>query len=414
MSIELRRRSSIGLLVLIAAAGCGGVVRTDGDGPGGASAASGGNTGRDISSMGGALAVGGNGSGGRISGSGGYNSTGGFVPFGGEPGAGGTDGACASISSVIDPGPTNILILLDRSESMSCNTTSGGDRWTTVKKAISTFVKETTPARSIGLQYFEGEEPGDAGVPGDAGPSQDAGPSCEAEANRSPDVEIATFPGQASLIIDSLARHEPGGRKPTAAALAGALRHAAAWGSPVAVALITDGVPDSCGSAADVARVAAEGAKNGVPTFVISLMDSRYVCSLDPGPIETRELDAIARAGGSLEASVVNLLTPGESSIVDALNGVYIPSSLACRFALPALPRDRALDPMKVNVESNGTPLYAVSGAAACDPMQGGWYFDDPVDPTKIELCPESCGALQASRGSLTIYFGCNLRPPYI
>jgi hypothetical protein len=371
-------------------------------------------TGRDISSMGGALAVGGNGSGGRISGSGGYNSTGGILSIGGEPGAGGTDGACAGITSIIDPGPTNILILLDRSESMSCGVTSGGDRWTTVKKAISTFVTETTPGRSIGLQYFEGEEPGDAGLPGDAGPSQDAGPSCDPAAYRSPDVEIASLPANASVIVDSLARHEPGGRKPTAAALAGALRHAATWGGPVAVALITDGVPDSCGSAADVARVAAEGAKNGIPTFVISLMDSRYVCSLDPGPIETRELDAIARAGGSLEASVVNLLTPGESFIVDALNGVYIPSPLACRFTLPVSPSDGALDPMKINVESNGALLYAVPGAAACDPMLGGWYFDDPVHPMNIELCPESCGALQASKGYVTILLGCNPRPPYI
>jgi hypothetical protein len=35
----------------------------------------------------------------------------------------------------------------------------------------------------------------------------------------------------------------------------------------------------------------------------------------------------------------------------------------------------------------------------------GGWYYDDPVAPTTIELCDATCRAL--STGSIQVEFGC-------
>jgi hypothetical protein len=38
--------------------------------------------------------------------------------------------------------------------------------------------------------------------------------------------------------------------------------------------------------------------------------------------------------------------------------------------------------------------------------MRGGFYYDDPQAPTRIRVCPASCGAWQAG-GSLEIVYGC-------
>lgn len=89
-------------------------------------------------------------------------------------------------------------------------------------------------------------------------------------------------------------------------------------------------------------------------------------------------------------------------------------SKLSCELSIPE-PQDGELDPAAVNVQlvSSGvpTPLYKVSGAAACGP-DGGWYYDDDASPTKVLLCPASCDAAQAAvgpgkTGKIEVLFGC-------
>lgn len=89
-------------------------------------------------------------------------------------------------------------------------------------------------------------------------------------------------------------------------------------------------------------------------------------------------------------------------------------SKLSCELSIPK-PQDGELDPAAVNVQivSNDmpSPLYKVSGAAACGP-DGGWYYDDDVAPTKVLLCPASCDAAQAAvgpgkTGKIEVLFGC-------
>jgi hypothetical protein len=89
-------------------------------------------------------------------------------------------------------------------------------------------------------------------------------------------------------------------------------------------------------------------------------------------------------------------------------------SKLSCELALPT-PSQGTLDPNKINVNvvtpTSTTTLYKVSGAGACT-QNGGWYYDDDANPTKVLLCPSSCEAAQAA-GSATgevqidVLFGC-------
>jgi len=66
------------------------------------------------------------------------------------------------------------------------------------------------------------------------------------------------------------------------------------------------------------------------------------------------------------------------------------------------------IDPTEVNVEFTPT-----GGAAFIIPFVGdvngcgggGWYYDDPVAPTEVILCPETCQNL--GEGQLNVLFGC-------
>lgn len=50
--------------------------------------------------------------------------------------------------------------------------------------------------------------------------------------------------------------------------------------------------------------------------------------------------------------------------------------------------------------------LPRLAGPAAC--ASGGWFYDDPLEPTTIELCPATCAAVQADKGAtLEVLLGC-------
>ena len=54
-----------------------------------------------------------------------------------------------------------------------------------------------------------------------------------------------------------------------------------------------------------------------------------------------------------------------------------------------------------------------------CDPVKGGWYYDDPVMPTKITLCKASCDAANVQvgvdkAGEIDVTFGCNTIKPLL
>ena len=99
----------------------------------------------------------------------------------------------------------------------------------------------------------------------------------------------------------------------------------------------------------------------------------------------------------------------------DAVAQAVIASAkLSCELVIPP-PTMGTLDPAKVNVaiQSGGNEVYlpGVTDAAACG-ASGGWYYDDPGNPTKVILCPVSCDTAQASvgpgkPGHIEVLFGC-------
>jgi hypothetical protein len=88
---------------------------------------------------------------------------------------------------------------------------------------------------------------------------------------------------------------------------------------------------------------------------------------------------------------------------------------IPCQWQIPEPPMGEVLDPDLVNVEfidvdtGMPEPIYHVDDAAACDPVIGGWYYDDNDTPKNIILCPVSCDDVSAAaEGSeINLLFGC-------
>ena len=87
--------------------------------------------------------------------------------------------------------------------------------------------------------------------------------------------------------------------------------------------------------------------------------------------------------------------------------------SVDCAWDIPPAPAGQSFqkDLVNVNYQQGGTgtpqPIYHVNGAADCGP-QGGWYYDDNVNPTKVLVCPATCAAIQADpNAKVDVLFGC-------
>lgn len=98
-------------------------------------------------------------------------------------------------------------------------------------------------------------------------------------------------------------------------------------------------------------------------------------------------------------------------------NGVVATASLACEYEIPALPPGQQFQPDQVNVEfSDGVggtlPIGWVSDAASCAGVSDGWHYDDPLAPTSIVLCSQTCDAIQGyEQASVKVIFGCDTVP---
>jgi hypothetical protein len=225
-----------------------------------------------------------------------------------------------------------------------------------------------------------------------------------------PAVEIAPLPGSAIDLAASLDAMTTFGGTPTRPALEGAIEHAHGWavahpGHKVVAVLATDGLPSetTCtpNTLGDVEKVAADGLSSlpSIQTFVIGV-----------GP-ELASLDAIAAAGGTGMAYLVDSSADTTQQLIDAMSAIQDEAGLPCEYVIP----DGAnADLGKVNVQyipaGKGPPedVLHASTAAQCDPVAGGWYYDDNASPTQIVMCPATCAKIaNDAQGKVDILVGC-------
>ena len=329
------------------------------------------------------------------------------------PGAGGTDPGtppppgtgggtqsddltgCASDTVHAAEVPLDLLLLVDQSGSMQESTCSGS-KWEAQRNAIASFVNHPDSAGvGIGIQFF---------------PLNDSYgyAYCNVSAYSNPEVPIGMLPGQAGAINGAVASHYPEGSTPTLPALSASLMHMAGWaashpGHVSAVVLATDGEPTECGllnNVLGVAGVASTYAKQNVLTFVIGVGSSLF------------SLNSIAAAGGTGQAFIINTnqdVAQQFNAALDAIRG-----SVACQFQIP-VPAVGTPDFNKVNVRylpAGGTPVVVphVDDPSQCGGADG-WFYDNPMNPTKIILCGATCDAIRTHpEVDVEIVLGCETR----
>jgi hypothetical protein len=337
-------------------------------------------------------------------------------------GAGGTDGGCAGITVAGETLPLDMLILYDRSKSMACEVPAGGDRWDATKTALTSFLQNQAAAGiNVALTYFGNTAP-------DGDPLGSS--SCNPYDYQTPDVEFTALPGGAAAIVSSLGAHAAQTDTPTVAALTGALNHAASWkaehsSDTVIVVLVTDGQPNACGAGnlSEVVDVATKGLANAqIPTYMVGILSPGSTCSLDPNQPNQADLDAVAKAGGTNAALIVDTTKDTGAQLVDTMNKIRQNAQIPCEYSIPT-PTNGKLDYDKVNVsylDPTGAKedVYYVEQMSACDPTKGGgWYYDTKPPtpaPTKILLCPSTCSTVTGKFGyRLNVTLGCQaLRIP--
>ncbi len=368
-------------------------------------------------------------------------------------------------------GPLDMYIMYDQSGSMGQGTP---EKWTAIKDALIGFMNDPASADvGMGIQYFPLDAPACQSYT-DPGctclgfvflgacigvPVATGGGNCNVSVYATPDVPIQLLPGVAPAITTSLNNHSPGGGTPTEPALQGAIQYAKQWatanptrnGLPLktVVVLATDGDPNDCSSdVPGVSAIAASGFSGtpSIQTFVIGVGSS------------LTSLNAIAQAGGTSQAIIVDTSNNPTQQFIDALNTirdtstvtgtttvyvdggtttayvdagtttvyvdggtrtVYVDggtttvySKLPCEWNIPEVPPAAGtFDKNLVNVTYNGTTIGFVQDPASCVAGTDAWHYDDYANPTKVMLCPSTCDEVKAADASavpnIEVYFGC-------
>jgi hypothetical protein len=423
------------LAALCVAQGCGGdatVASRNGKedplasgGSAGKGASSGGDTGSGASaSTGGSNATGSGATGGS-----------GVIVFGGsgqagQAGEGGAAPGCGATALHSSRPIVNMLLVVDKSSSMSITDEFPDGRWKTLGDALGVALEQSESRISFGLEFFPFAD--------DPTATPD---TCQTPTGMDVLVPVGAGTDTVPVIEKAFTTYAPAGGTPTADALAHALEyfeHGDGKNLPgtTYVLLATDGGPNcnadltcdasTCtlnledptatmkcnnGSCCDVnldpagptncldqdRTVAQVGAlaKAGVKTFVVGIPGSQFFA---------HTLDAIAQAGleenpsGSPSYYAVTS-SDGPQGLTDVLTRITSGLITSCRLQLTSTPDDPNYEKL-LNVEIDGADV----------PQQGadGWSVDTTTSPPTIVLAGKTCDYMeQHGAERVQITYGC-------
>jgi hypothetical protein len=124
--------------------------------------------------------------------------------------------------------------------------------------------------------------------------------------------------------------------------------------------------------------------------------------------VGTQYLELAAQTGGE----TLPICATDWTVLFKQLESAVVSSApIPCDFAIPAEPSNAGtLDTSAVQVVftppgGNEEQFPLATGADKCG-AQTAWYYNDPADPTRIELCPAACESVKQG-GDVNIAFGC-------
>lgn len=302
---------------------------------------------------------------------------------------------CVSAQRKAESVPLAMLVLIDRSGSME------GEKWDSATKAVRAFAdRAEVVGMSMGVQFF---------------PPLGTGDQCSSSLYKNLAVPIAPLPDNVIPIQQKVqSAAADGGATPMKSGLDGSIAAmrdflAKAPAHQGVIILVTDGDPTACGSVSDVASVAAGGVKPigdlpSIRTFTVGMQGATF-----------SSLDQIAQSGGSPKAFDVGAGAAAQTALLDALDEVRA-GVISCEYTLPLPPPgEGVLDFESVEIaftpgkNDPPTTIKKVSDVAACGATTGGYYYDDPKNPSRVVLCPASCTAVRGGTvdAKVDLVFGC-------
>jgi hypothetical protein len=341
-------------------------------------------------------------------------------------------GPCAAQTYPGELVPLDLYIMLDSSASMA-----DGGKWDAVISALETFIHAPeSDHMGVGIQTFPLPPAVAPTLPASCtadaecglyGPCMPLPPpynvcnmafapnvSCEPSDYDTAQVPIAELPGAAGAIQSALDGWGPNGDDtPTEPALSGTATYATAWATAnpthlTYIVFATDGQPLGCtfNSIEGAATVAANAAAGAPPvyTFVIGVLYDED---------EAGNLDILAQAGGTGTAYMVDNGAQVTQQFIDAL--VEIRANGQCKFLIPEPETgEPAYDKVDVTLVDPDDPSSTQEvdkqpDAASCDPVEGGWYFDDPLSPNMVVLCPATCDKVREQGWDTQVVLACEV-----
>lgn len=335
--------------------------------------------------------------------------------------------ACVDETAAAKPVPLDIYFMLDASTSMSIPAGSGaqGDcnvappfspsvnsRWCNAVNAVAGYVSDSSVAGNrAAIGYFK----------------HYTSHNCNGSGYDTPMVALGTlsggYTGHAKVIVEQayggLNWAYPFSNTPTGGALNGLVKFTAANKTPGRVIigiLITDGAPNECESSDSGLRNIAQTHFNntGIHTFMVGIEGSAFqrleAWASYTGAIKHDDTNDACGNCNNCECHHYNVGKGNPAVFIEALKKIQ-KSVLSCTFQVPE-PSQGVLDPDLVRVDyfPNGQPppieLPRVNSAGDCSGP--GWYYDNPTNPTTVNLCPDSCSTIQAdSHAEIKIRIAC-------
>jgi hypothetical protein len=344
-----------------------------------------------------------------------------------ESGAGGA--GCGSTKVAADPPIVNVLLVVDKSLSMSGKPSGfDSDKWTTLRGALEATFEQTQDRVSYGLELYPYSGTSGGALSG----------TCQMPPGDAVVVPIQAGGDAAPLILDALEDNPPDGDTPTAAALARALDYytkgaGKALRGDKYVLLATDGGPNcnaelSCG--AETCTVNMDGK---CPSAVGNC------CDVEGGAESCLDQDesvagvrALARAG--IKTIVVGI--PGTEAYADTLNalaaesGVENPSAPPAYFAVSAKSGAAGLTDTLTRITTGlvtscrllleevppvlNDVYVVIDGVQVERGGDDGWVYDHDVSPPAVVIQGATCDKLETDGAEyINITYGCpDFRPP--
>jgi hypothetical protein len=331
--------------------------------------------------------------------------------------------ACAAKTVQAELAPLDMIVMLDRSGSMSepgfawyapasdCNVSDPvvDSKWCRAVHALGQYFQSSSATNNrAALQYF---------------PLASAA-TCPASGYATPAVGLTALPGGAAALVNSLNAEGPLGTfTPTQDAIVGANTFSGANLDPkrkMISVLITDGKPNTCpeSTGSGLAQILSNHfTATGVPTYVIGMTGADFdvVETIAAGGGTKSHADNV----GSLTDTCGNGGGPcyhwnvgnGDPTVfVEALK-IIQQQALGCTLDIPTV-TGGIPDWNKVELHyspagqppAQNVPHVSSSGQCSGD----GWYYDNNSSPTKVTLCPSLCSKVQQDfSAKIELALGC-------